>query len=111
MAGDTTIEEGDWISVDGTTGEVFLGQIPTSLPSFEEQVDLLKLLGWADEVAAREGVRQGPAGFPTRGLQVWANADYPADARRAREYGARGSACAARSTCSSNRSGCLSCSA
>jgi pyruvate,orthophosphate dikinase len=90
MAGDTTIEEGDWISVDGTTGEVFLGQIPTSMPSFEEQVDLLKLLGWADEVSAREGARQGPAGFPTRGLQVWANADYPADARRAREYGARG---------------------
>jgi len=85
-----TVKEGDWISLDGTTGEAFLGQIPTSMPSFEEQGELLKLLGWADEIAARKDVRKGPAGFPTRGLQVWANADYPADARRAREYGARG---------------------
>ena len=85
-----TVEEGEWVSVDGTTGEVFLGQLPTSMPSFEEQVELLKLLTWADEISAREGVRKGPEGFPTRGLQVWANADYPADARRAREYGARG---------------------
>ncbi len=84
------VEEGEWVSVDGTTGEVFLGQLPTSMPSFEEQVELLKLLTWADEISAREGVRKGPEGFPTRGLQVWANADYPADARRAREYGARG---------------------
>jgi len=85
-----TVQEGDWISIDGTTGEAFLGQIPTSMPSFGEQQELLTLLGWADEVSARGDVREGPAGFPTRGLQVWANADYPADARRAREYGARG---------------------
>jgi pyruvate,orthophosphate dikinase len=84
------VKEGDWISVDGSTGEVFLGQIPTTMPSFEEQKELLILLGWADESAAREGVRKGPKGFPTKGLQVWANADYPADARRAREYGAQG---------------------
>jgi pyruvate,orthophosphate dikinase len=89
-ANGVTVEEGDWISIDGTTGEAFLGQIPTSMPSFDEQAELLKLLGWADEVASRKDVRKGPAGFPTRGLQVWANADYPADARRAREYGARG---------------------
>jgi pyruvate,orthophosphate dikinase len=85
-----TVKEGDWISVDGTTGEVFLGQIPTTMPSFEEQKELLTLLGWADEISARDGARKGPKGFPTRGLQVWANADYPADARRAREYGAQG---------------------
>ncbi len=89
-ANDITVKEGDWISVDGTTGEVFLGQIPTTLPSFEEQKELLTLLTWADEIAGREGTRQGAEGFPTKGLQVWANADYPADARRAREYGARG---------------------
>ncbi|MFN2149883.1 MAG: pyruvate, phosphate dikinase, partial [Anaerolineales bacterium] len=89
-ANGVSVKEGDWISIDGTTGEAFLGKIPTSMPSFEEQVELLKLLGWADDVAARKNVRKGPAGFPTRGLQVWANADYPADARRAREYGARG---------------------
>jgi len=85
-----TVKEGDWISVDGSTGEVFLGQIPTTMPSFDEQKELLVLLGWADEIAAREGARKGPEGFPTKGMQVWANADYPADARRAREYGAQG---------------------
>ena len=84
------VKEGDWISVDGSTGEVFLGQIPTTMPSFEEQKELLTLLGWADEIATRDGVRKGPKGFPTKGLQVWANADYPADARRARDYGAQG---------------------
>jgi pyruvate,orthophosphate dikinase len=89
-ANGVTVQEGDWISIDGTTGEAFLGQIPTSMPSFDEQAELLTLLGWADDVSSRKDVRSGPAGFPTRGLQVWANADYPADARRAREYGAQG---------------------
>jgi len=89
-ANDITVEEGDWISIDGTTGEVFLGQIPTTIPSFDEQEELLTLLTWADEIAASDNVRKGPKGFPTTGLQVWANADYPADARRARDYGAQG---------------------
>ncbi len=84
------VQEGEWISVDGTSGEVYPGQIATSLPEFEEQAELLELLGWADQACAQENVRSGPKGFPTRGLQVWANADYPADARRARQYGARG---------------------
>jgi pyruvate,orthophosphate dikinase len=84
------VEEGEWISVDGTTGEVFLGQIPTSAPSLEEQTDLLTLLKWADEICATPGIRKGPKGWPTTGLQVWTNADYPNDARRARAYGAVG---------------------
>ena len=85
------VKEGEWISVDGTTGEVFIGQIKTIEPKIEEQTDLLTLLGWADEICARPGVRSNqPAGWPTRGLQVWANADYPRDARRARSYGAVG---------------------
>jgi pyruvate,orthophosphate dikinase len=71
----TKVKEGEWISVDGTTGDVFLGNLPTVAPKLEEQHELLTLLGWADEIA---------------GLQVWANADYPADARRARSYGAKG---------------------
>jgi pyruvate, orthophosphate dikinase len=84
------IKEGEWISVDGTTGEVFLGKIPTSAPSLEEQTELLTLLNWADDICARDGMRKGPEGYPTRGLQVWTNADYPKDAQRARSYGAVG---------------------
>jgi pyruvate,orthophosphate dikinase len=89
-SGDVVVKEGDWISVDGTSGQVFLGKIPTLAPSLEEQTDLLTLLGWADDICATEDIRQAPKGWPTRGLQVWANADYPADARRARSYGAVG---------------------
>jgi pyruvate, orthophosphate dikinase len=88
--GDMTVKEGEWISVDGNTGKVFVGKIPTSAPSLEEQTDLLTLLNWADEICARKDVRKAPKGWPTRGLQVWANADYPKDAQRARSYGAVG---------------------
>ncbi len=84
------VREGDWISVDGGAGESFVGQIPTVAPKFEEQTDLITLLDWADQIAAEPGSRSGPEGFPVRGLQVWANADYPADAQRARSFGARG---------------------
>jgi pyruvate,orthophosphate dikinase len=84
------VKEGEWISVDGTTGKVFLGKIPTTAPALEEQTELLTLLKWADEICARQGIRSAPPGWPTRGMQVWANADYPKDARRARSYGAVG---------------------
>jgi pyruvate,orthophosphate dikinase len=85
------IKEGDWISVDGTTGKVFVGKMPTSSPSLEEQTELLTLLQWADDICARRDIREAQArGYPTRGLQVWANADYPKDAQRARSYGAVG---------------------
>src|SRR5574339_137364 len=70
---------------------VFIGKIPTSAPSLEEQTDLLTLLNWADEICAKKDIREAQAaGYPTRGLQVWANADYPKDAQRARSYGAVG---------------------
>jgi pyruvate,orthophosphate dikinase len=88
--GNRVVSEGEWISVDGTTGEVFLGKIQTSAPALEEQTDLLTLLNWADAICARKDVRLAPKGWPTRGMQVWANADYPKDARRARAYGAVG---------------------
>ncbi|MGB5424245.1 MAG: pyruvate, phosphate dikinase [Desulfobacterales bacterium] len=71
---ETIVHEGDWISVDGSSGEVFLGKIATSVPDIKDPW-LLKLLSWAD-------------GF--RRLGVWANADYPRDAERARDYGAEG---------------------
>jgi pyruvate,orthophosphate dikinase len=71
---DVLIEEGDWISLDGATGQVFQGQLPTVVPDINNPY-LLKVLSWADEI---------------RKLGVWANADYPRDAERAREYGAQG---------------------
>ncbi|MDR3572708.1 MAG: pyruvate, phosphate dikinase [Anaerolineaceae bacterium] len=70
-----TVKEGEWISVNGGTGEVFTGKLDLTAVGLEEQTDLLTLLGWADEISR---------------LQVWANADYPKDARRARSYGAKG---------------------
>lgn len=72
--GDLVIKEGDWISLDGTMGLVYEGEMPTFVPDINNPY-LLKLLDWADEI---------------RRLGVWANADYPRDARRAREYGAQG---------------------
>jgi len=66
--------EGDSVSVDGTTGDVFAGELKTVIPDFNDP-HLLKLLSWADAI---------------RRLGVWANADYPADAERARSYGAEG---------------------
>ena len=70
-----TVKEGEWISLDGATGEAFVGQMPTVEAKLEEQEDLKTLLGWADAI---------------RRLEVWANADYPDDAQRARDYGAQG---------------------
>jgi pyruvate,orthophosphate dikinase len=87
------LKESEWVSIDGTTGEVFSGQIATEEPSFEEQTELITLLEWADAIAAQEGTRTWPEdykGFPTKGLQVWTNADYPKDAQRARSFGAQG---------------------
>ena len=90
VSNDVVVKEGEWVSVNGSTGEVFVGQIPMIAPSLDEQTDLLTLLNWADEICARPGMRELPEGWPTRGLQVWANADYPKDAQRARSYGAQG---------------------
>ena len=72
---DIVVNEGDIVSIDGGTGEVYVAAIKMVEPDFEREAFLQKLLGWADEF---------------RKLGVFANADYPADARRAREYGARG---------------------
>ena len=88
--GEKTVKEGEWISVDGTTGKVYVGKIKTIEPNIEEQTELLTLLSWADEIAARPDIRVLPDGRKSRGLMVWANADYPKDARRARSYGAVG---------------------
>jgi pyruvate,orthophosphate dikinase len=72
--GDKTVKEGEWISIDGTSGEVYLGKLKAVVPDIKDPW-LIKLLRWADEF---------------RRLGVRANADYPRDAQRAREYGAEG---------------------
>jgi pyruvate,orthophosphate dikinase len=90
VANGVVVKEGEWISLDGGTGEVYVGKISMTIPSLDEQKDLLTLLGWGDEICARPGTRKAPKGWPTTGLQVWANADYPKDAVRARSYGAKG---------------------
>lgn len=72
--GGIVVEVGDWLSIDGTTGEVFLGQLPTVEADVADE-HLLQLLTWADK---------------QRRLGVRANADYPRDAERARKFGAEG---------------------
>ncbi len=71
----TTFAEGDWISVDGATGQVYLGALPTVSARFEDQPELQRVLGWAD------GIRR---------MGVWTNADKPEEAAQARSYGAEG---------------------
>ncbi len=74
-ANGVSFAEGDWISLDGNTGELYLGQVATREARFEDQPELQTILGWADEV---------------RRLQVWTNADKPEEAAQARSYGAQG---------------------
>ena len=71
--GETSFREGDVITIDGTTGKVYLGEIPTVEPDFTNELTVL--LDWADKAAR---------------LKVMANADTPDDARRALKYGAVG---------------------
>jgi pyruvate,orthophosphate dikinase len=68
-------KEGDWLSLDGTTGDLYLGHLPTVSARFEDQPELQTILGWADEI---------------RRLGVWTNADKPEEAAQARSYGAQG---------------------
>jgi pyruvate, orthophosphate dikinase len=72
--GSQQIDEGDWISVDGTSGKVYAGKIETSAPDIDNDW-LATLLRWADEF---------------RTLGVRANADDPVESERARRYGAAG---------------------
>jgi len=67
------LREGDVITIDGGTGAVYIGAVELVPPSLNE--DFQTVLGWADDI---------------RRLRVRANADTPADAARAREFGAEG---------------------
>ena len=71
----TEFKEGDWVSLDGSTGALYLGALPTVEARFEDQAELQTILGWAD------GIRR---------MGVWTNADKPEEAAQARGYGAQG---------------------
>ncbi|GAV25498.1 pyruvate, phosphate dikinase [Carboxydothermus islandicus] len=71
--GNITVKEGDYLSIDGSTGRVILGTVPMKDP--ELSPEFIKLLEWADEL---------------KRLEVRANADTPEDAQKAREFGAKG---------------------
>ena len=73
IIGETTLHEGDVITIDGGTGHVYAGEVPTVEATFSGE--MVTLLAWADKEAR---------------LQVMANADTPEDATRAREFGAVG---------------------
>jgi len=73
FVGDHTIKEGDLITIDGTSGDVYLGEVPMTEPDFSGELETL--LQWADGAAR---------------LQVMANADTPYDAERALKFGAMG---------------------
>ena len=71
--GPAMLKEGQVITIDGSNGAVYFGEVPTVQVEFSQ--DMATLLAWADEAAR---------------LQVRANADTPLDAKRAREWGAQG---------------------
>ncbi len=68
------VKEGDWVSIDGTTGRIIIGEIKLIESTLDDE-NLDKILKWADEI---------------RRLNVRTNADTPKDAKRAREFGAEG---------------------
>ncbi|MBR2209140.1 MAG: pyruvate, phosphate dikinase [Synergistaceae bacterium] len=71
--GDRVFKKGDWVTVDGTTGNFLAGEAKMVDATFTE--DFKKILEWADENSK---------------LMVWTNADTPEDAKRARDFGAKG---------------------
>jgi len=74
VGADKIIKEGAYLSIDGNTGLIYDVKLPTQVPDFNDPY-LIKILSWADDI---------------RVLGVRANSDYPEDARRARQYGAKG---------------------
>ncbi len=71
--GDRVFKKGDWVTVDGTSGTFLAGQAKMVDATFTD--DFKQILSWADENAEQ---------------MVWANADTPEDAKRARDFGAKG---------------------
>jgi pyruvate,orthophosphate dikinase len=77
-------KEGDWLTIDGSTGEVFEGEV--KLVQAKVSGELAVFLSWADEIrllAVRAGIKE-------KGFRVRTNADLPRDAKVARDFGAEG---------------------
>jgi pyruvate,orthophosphate dikinase len=77
-----TFNEGDWITIDGSTGDVYEGKLPLVTPEIGRDMNIF--LKWCDDIRAAS-VRGKLKGF-----EVWTNADQPEDARRAFAFGAQG---------------------
>ncbi|MDR1058950.1 MAG: pyruvate, phosphate dikinase [Treponema sp.] len=82
--GNKAFKEGDWLTIDGSSGEVFEGQLPLFKPDISKDQYVKTFLEWCDEVRASS--RRGDI----KGFEVWANADLPEDAKRAFNFGAQG---------------------
>ena len=87
------LKQGDWISMDGTTGRVIFGKLGILSASPDDPV-LVRFMSWVD---------------PLRKLRVRAKADIPRDAKQAILFGAEVSDSAARNICSSRKIGCRTC--
>jgi len=80
--GSKVFKEGDWITIDGSSGEVYEGKLPLVAASISK--DMNKFLGWCDEV------RNKSVRGKVKGFEVRTNADQPEDAKRAFDFGAQG---------------------
>lgn len=84
VIGEKNYAEGDWITLDGASGEVFDTRLELREPVVKQELGVF--LGWADEIRSHSF----RAGRGLKGFSVRTNADTPADAKRAREFGAEG---------------------
>jgi pyruvate,orthophosphate dikinase len=82
VIGGKTYNEGEWLTIDGSTGDVYEGRMALVAPSISK--DMTTFLKWCDEVRAK-AVRGSIKGFDIR-----TNADQPEDAKRAFDFGAQG---------------------
>jgi pyruvate,orthophosphate dikinase len=82
LIGGKTFKEGEWITIDGSTGEVYGGSLPLVAPNISK--DMSVFLSWCDDIRA-SSIRNGIKGFEVR-----TNADQPEDAKRAFAFGAQG---------------------
>ncbi len=73
--GEQTFKAGDWLSLNGSTGKVYAGQVPLTAADPESNKEYAQLMGWADKA---------------RKLNIRTNADRPEDASQARKFGAEG---------------------